>query len=328
MFLTIILFILGFIFLIKGANILVDGSSSIAKRFGLSTFFIGLTIVAFGTSTPELVISVVASIKGSAGIALGNVLGSNISNTLLILGLSAIVTPLLIKRETVNKAIPFSLLATLAVVILANDIFIDGDGPNGLTRIDGLVLMLFFIIFIYYTFGIKKVKKDSILHKTAEQFKSNKNKEHKNYISVFMIVIGLAGLIIGGRWIVNGAIFFAETFKVSEALIGLTIVAIGTSLPELAVSALAAKKGQTDMAVGNIIGSNIFNLLWVLGLSAVIRPISYGYYLNVDTLVLICITIILIPLIYIGRRNILGRQEGIFLVTLYIFYIIFLFYRG
>jgi len=325
--LTVILFILGFIFLFKGADILVDGSSSIAKKYGISSFFIGLTVVAFGTSTPELVISTLASIKGSSGIALGNIIGSNISNTLLILGVCAIIAPLIVKRATVNKEIPFSLLAVLAVGILANDFLIERILPNGLTRIDGLILILFFIIFIYYTFGITK-DKENIFQKTVGEIKQEKPKEYSHFMAIIMIIIGLVGLAVGGRWIVNGAIMFAHALGISEALIGLTVVAIGTSLPELVASATAAYKGRTDIAVGNVVGSNIFNLLWVLGLSSTISAIGYNAILNIDMLILLGVTILLLFLIYMGRKNILGKREGSVLLFLYLGYIIFLIYRG
>jgi len=327
MFLTIILFLLGFILLIKGADIMVDGSSSIARRYGISSFFIGLTIVAFGTSAPELVISTLASVRGSSGIALGNIIGSNISNTLLILGICALIAPLIVKRATVNKEIPFSLLAILAVGILVNDFLIEHISPNGLTRIDGLMLMLFFSIFIYYTFGITR-EKENIFQKTVGELKQDEPKEYNNYLAIIMIIAGLAGLAIGGRWIIDGAMVFAGILGISEALIGLTIVAVGTSLPELAASAMAAHKGKTDIAVGNVVGSNIFNLLWVLGLSSVISNISYNSILNFDILILISITILLLFLIYIGRKNILGKWEGTVLLGLYVFYLAFVIYRG
>jgi len=328
MFLTIILFIIGFILLIKGADIMVDGSSSIAKRYGISTFVIGLTIVAFGTSAPEMVVSILASIRESSGIALGNIIGSNISNTLLILGVSAIVAPLVVKKATVNKEIPFSLLAVFALLFLANDIFIDRDAPNGLTRIDGLILILFFVIFIYYTFGISK-EKENRLTKIAGAIKGEEEpKEYSILKSTLMIVLGLAGLIIGGRWIVNGAVELATLFGLSENLIGLTIVAVGTSLPELAASAMAAYRGKTDLAVGNVVGSNIFNILWVLGISSVINTIGYNASFNIDMIILIGVTILLLILIYVGRRNVIGSWEGATLVSIYIFYIIYLIIRG
>lgn len=322
MFIDIILFIIGFIILIKGADVLVEGSSSVAHRFGVSAFFIGLTIVAFGTSAPELVVSMYASLAGSAGIALGNVVGSNISNTLLILGVSATIAPLLVKRATINKEIPFSLLAALAVGLLVNDILIDGRGPDLITRIDGLILILFFAIFIYYTFGISR-EKESIFQKTV----SDISQETVNIgitRSVLMISLGLAGLGLGGKFIVDGAVSIALFFGLSEALIGLTIIAIGTSLPELAASGMAAYKGKTDIAVGNVVGSNIFNLLWVLGLSSIARPIPLPDGLNIDIIILFLITILLLFLVYVGKKNVLGRKEGAFMVLLYFAYIVYL----
>ena len=326
MTIDIILFVIGFVFLIKGADVMVDGSSSIAKRFGVSAFFIGLTVVAFGTSAPELVVSALAGIKGSSGIALGNIIGSNISNTLLILGVSALIAPLIVKKTTINKEIPFSLLAILAVGFLVNDLLIDRVSPDGLTRIDGLILILFFSIFVVYTFGISR-EKENIFQKTVGELKEEP-KERSMTVSVFMVIAGLAGLGIGGQLIVNGAISFAQYFNITETFIALTIVALGTSLPELAASAMAARKGKTDIAVGNVIGSNIFNLFWVLGLSAVIKPISFSAYLNIDFIVLFIITILLLFLIYSGKKNILGRGEGAALIILYIFYIVFLIIRG
>jgi len=319
--------LVGFIFLLKGADILVDGSSSVARKLGISSFVIGLTVVAFGTSMPELVISTMAGLRGSSGIALGNIIGSNITNTLLILGISAVITPLLVKRATVNKEIPFSLLAVLAVGFLANDFLIDHTSPDGLTRIDGLVLILFFSIFIYYTFGITK-SKDNIFQKTVGGIKGEEVKTFGSAKSIVMIVAGLAALILGGQLLVNGAVGIAYAFGLSEALIGLTVVAVGTSLPELAASIVAARKGKTDIAVGNVVGSNIFNLLWVLGFSAVIASIGYNPMLNVDMLILIAATILLLFLIYAGRRNILGRGEGAVLIGIYVCYLVFLLWRG
>lgn len=318
-------FVLGFIVLVKGADLMVDGSSSIAKRFGLSTFFIGLTIVAFGTSLPELIVSSLASLKGSEGIALGNIIGSNISNTLLILGVSSLITPLLVKRATISKEIPLSLLAIIAVTALVNDVLLDGSGTNILTRIDGIILILFFAIFIFYTFGISR-EKEGIIEKTVDEWQSTKKESISR--SIGLIFIGLVGLSVGGQWIVSSAIDIASTLQISEALIGLTIVALGTSLPELAASAVAAYKGKADIAVGNVVGSNIFNLLWVLGLSSIIRPIGFDFALNVDMMILVSITVLLLFLVFIGKKNILARREGAVLLVLYVLYIIYLIIRG
>lgn len=326
MYLSLILFIVGFVLLIKGADILVDGASSIAKKFGVSALFIGLTIVAFGTSAPELIVSVLASLKGSSDIALGNIIGSNIANSLLILGISAIIAPIFIKGSTITKEIPFSFLAVLAVSIMVNDYFLDGTIANSLGRIDGLILILFFCIFIFYTFGINR-EKEGMIEKIENEFEK-KSKEYKTYVSVTMILAGLAGLALGGKWIVDGALVIAEIFGFSESLVGLTIVAVGTSLPELATSAMAALKGEKDIAIGNVVGSNIFNFLWVLGLSAIIAPISFNLALNVDLAILLFITIILYFLIFTGKKWVLTRREGIILVGIYILYIIYLFYRG
>jgi len=326
MTLDIVLLILGFVFLVKGADIMVDGSSSIASKFGVSNFFIGLTIVAFGTSAPEMVVSSLASIRGSSEIALGNIIGSNISNTLLILGVSAIIAPLIVKKATINKEIPFSLLAVFAVGILANDLLIDKTDPNSLTRVDGLVLILFFSIFVFYTFGITR-ERENIFQKTVGEMKQPP-KEFKLSLSVGMIIAGLAGLILGGRWIVGSSISIAHWLGISEALIGLTIVAIGTSLPELAASGVAAYKGKTDIAVGNVVGSNIFNFLWVLGISSIVSPITLQSYLNIDFIILIFVTILLLLLIYVGKKNVLARWEGATLISIYVIYIIYLIIRG
>jgi cation:H+ antiporter len=326
MILQVVLFILGFIFLVKGADFLVDGASSIAKKYGFSSIMIGLTIVAFGTSLPELLVSALSAINGSPDIAVGNILGSNFSNTLLILGATAVVTPLVVKKNTINKEVPFSLLALLAVGFLVNDFLIDGLGPNVLTRIDGLILILFFTVFIYYTFTLKK-ERIKVLPKLKVS-KEEDIKERKNYKSILLILLGIVGLYFGGEWIVNGAVEIATYFGLSEALIGLTIISIGTSLPELAASLIAAKKGEADMAVGAVVGSNIFNLLWVLGLSATIFPINYNPTLNIDLILLIAITILLIPLIYGGRKNVLTKREGIILLSIYVFYLVFLGIRG
>lgn len=327
MALTLILFVIGFVILIYGADILVLGSSSIARKFGISSFVIGLTIVAFGTSAPELIVSVMANLQGNVGVAMGNIIGSNISNILLILGVAAVIRPLLVKRSTVNKEIPLSLLAVLAVAILANDYIIDNVLPNSLTRIDGLILLLFFSIFIYYTFGIAR-EKETLIEEAVDKFDKEQVKEYRNSVAVAMIIMGLAGLYQGGVWIVDGATLVAQYFGISEAVIGLSIVALGTSLPELAASGMAAYRGKTDIAVGNVVGSNIFNLLWVLGLSSVINPIPFDLKSNIDIIILFAVNLVLIFLIFIGKKNILARKEGVALLIFYVFFIVYLFFRG
>ena len=270
---TYVLFIIGFFLLIRGADLLVDGSASIAKKLKISSIVIGLTIVAFGTSAPEFIVNIFASVQGNSEIAIGNILGGNIANILLILGISAIIYPITAKKNTVLKEIPLSLLAAIVLGIMANDMIIDGAGFSGITRIDGFILLSFFIIFLYYTFGITKSDKDIV---------EEEIKVFSHFKAIIFIVLGLAGLVIGGKWIVDGAIKIAEFFNISQSLIGLTIIAIGTSLPELATSAVAAYKKQSDIAMGNIVGSNIFNIFWILGASAVIHPLPFSTSSNGD----------------------------------------------
>ncbi len=315
--LTYFLFVVGFVLLIKGADWLVDGASSIARKLKISNIVIGLTIVAFGTSAPELIVNIMASIRGSSDIAIGNVVGSNISNILLILGISAIIFPLAVKKGTVFKEIPLSLLAVLALWFMANDILLDGASANILSMIDGAIFLLFFIIFLYYTFGISKA--------TGQE---EKVKELKVGTSVFMVFLGIAALTIGGNWIVNGAILIAKQLGISEALIGLTIVAIGTSLPELATSAMAAYKKNPDIAMGNVVGSNIFNIFWILGVSALIHPISFTSIMNFDIYFLVFTTALLFTVMFIGKKHILERWQGVLFILTYVAYITYLIIRG
>lgn len=309
--------IIGFVVLIKGADWLVKGGSSIAKRFGISSIVIGLTIVAFGTSAPELLVNVIASINGSSEIVVGNVLGSNIANTLLILGVAAIILPLTIRRGTVLIQVPLSLLAILVLGVVANDILIDGGIANFITRIDGIIMLLFFAIFIYYTFSIAKVKGEPETVLKYSLFKS-----------ILFILAGMAGLAFGGHFVVSSAVNIAKLFNVSESLIALTIISIGTSLPELATSVVAALKKNPDIAVGNVIGSNIFNIFWVLGFSAVIRPVVFVPILNFDVIFVIFITVLLFIYMFVGKKNVIQKWQGASLATLYVAYIVYLIMRG
>lgn len=312
---TYILFIFGFFLLIKGADLLVDGSASIAKKLRISSIVIGLTIVAFGTSTPEFIVNMFASAQGNTEIAIGNILGSNIANILLILGISSIIYPLVTKKNTVWKEIPFSLLAAILIGVIASDTLIDGGTFSGLTRIDGIVLLSFFIIFLYYTFGISKV--------TGET--TNADIKQLSYLkSALFIIGGLIGLVIGGKWIVDGAVKIAELFNVSQSLIGLTVVAVGTSLPELATSAVAAYKKQTDIAIGNVVGSNIFNIFWILGFSALIRPLPFNRNSDLDIIMTILASAVLFIIMFIGKKHTIEKWQGILMILLYIGYIAFL----
>lgn len=312
---TYILFIIGFFLLIKGAGLLVDGSASIAKKLKISSIVIGLTIVAFGTSAPEFIVNIFASVQGNSEIAIGNILGSNIANILLILGISAIIYPITAKKNTVLKEIPLSLLAIIILGLMANDMIIDGGIFSGITRIDGFILLSFFIIFLYYTFGITKSEKD-IVEEEIKVLSYSK--------AILFIFLGLAGLVIGGKWIVDGAVQIAELFNISQSLVGLTIVAVGTSLPELATSAMAAYKKQSDIAIGNVVGSNIFNIFWILGASAIIRPLPFNASSNVDVAMTMFASIVLFAVMFIGKKRVIERWQGVFMITTYIGYVVFL----
>lgn len=314
--LTYILFILGFYVLIKGADLLVDGAVAIAQKMKISSIVIGLTIVAFGTSAPELVVNILSSIKGTSEIAIGNILGSNIVNILLILGVSAMLYPLTTKKNTIWKEIPFSLLAAVLLGVLVNDRLIDGYNLSELSRTDGIIFLSFFIIFIYYTFGIAKIR---------EKMDDEVEAVNMSYLkSAIFIFLGIIGLVLGGKWIVEGAVEIAEYFHVSQSLIGLTIVAIGTSLPELATSIVAAYKKHADIAVGNVVGSNIFNIFFVLGISAIIKPLPFNAVFDFDIMITILASLILFFIMFVGKKHTITKNEGFIMVSLYIFYIAFL----
>ena len=317
---TSILFFVGFAALIKGAGLLVDGASSLARRLGVSALVIGLTIVAFGTSAPELIVNIFASIQGNTDIAIGNILGSNIANILLILGISAAIYPLAVKKGTVWKEIPLAFLAVIVLAFMANDVLIDRGASSALTRIDGLILLSFFIIFLYYVFGISKAEPSDTV-----EIKPRARSLLRSYL---MIGGGLVGLVVGGKWIVDGATVIATSFGMSEALIGLTVVAVGTSLPELATSAVAAYKKDVDIAVGNIVGSNIFNIFWILGVSAIIHPLSFSQALMGDVLMTVVATFLLFATMFIGKRHILERWQGVSFIALYVAYIVYIVIRG
>ena len=316
---TYILFVVGFIILIKGADLLVDGSSSIARKFQVSNLVIGLTLVSFGTSAPELIINLVASFEGKQEIAIGNILGSNIANTLLILGISALIYPLAVHKSTVWKEIPYSVLAVLVLGFLVNGVIVGGESQALLSRFDGLILLVLFIVFIFYTFSIAKKHNElsDVQYKELEVFKS-----------VVYTVLGILGLGFGGPMIVNGAVKIAQNIGMSESFIGLTIIALGTSLPELATSAVAAYKRNTDIAIGNVVGSNIFNVLWILGISSVIKPLVFDSSNMINLYIVIFVSIILFLSIFIGRKHSIGRLEGFFFLLMYAAYIIYLVYRG
>lgn len=320
-----VLFLIGFVFLVKGADFLVDGASAIARKLRVSDLVIGLTIVAFGTSAPELMVNLFASSQGHADMAVGNVLGSNIANVLLILGISALIFPLDVKEETVWKEIPLSLGAAVVLALLVNDFFL-GRGDLELSRKEGLVLLFFFILFMVYMFVRASRQRRDTYRDDGIVLDVKKYSFPK---AAVLLLTGLIGINIGAIWVVEGAVELAKALGVSQALIGLTIVAVGTSLPELATSVIAAFKRNSDIAVGNIVGSNIFNIFLILGISATVRPLPFSAYLNADLTVVILASLLLFIAMFTGRkRNLLERSEGAFFVAIYIGYILFTILRG
>lgn len=302
---------LGFIILIKGADWLVDGASALGRKYKISDLAIGLTIVAFGTSMPEFFVNIFATYQSHSDIALGNVIGSNIFNLLVILGIAGLITPLTVQSSTVWKEIPLSFLSALMLFLLANNIF---SKDLILTRFDGIILLILFVYFLYYVFYQLK----------NENIPVEINKKDLSVLKIWMFIIGgLLFLIFGGKLVVNSAVKIAVSLGISEKIIGLTIVASGTSLPELATSVVAAIKKNNDIAVGNIVGSNIFNILFILGISSIIRPLSYNPAFNYDLYLLGIGTILLFIAMFTGKQKKLDRWEAGILLLLYIGYIIY-----
>lgn len=313
--LNILMLVGGFFLLIKGADWLVDGSSSLAKRFNIPEIAIGLTIVAFGTSMPEFVVNLFGSLQGNNDIVLGNIIGSNIFNLLLILGIAGFIYPISVQKNTAIKEIPFSLLAGIAVFLLANDTIFNSQSQNIISRFDGLVLLVFFIVFLLYIWHL--VKKHEIDLGTEEiHLLSNK----KTYL---FISLGLAGMFGGGKLVVDSAVVLAELFGISQKIIAVTIISGGTSLPELVTSAVAAFKKKSDIAIGNVVGSNIFNIFYILGLSAVISPVQFNSAsFNFDLYVLILTSFILFAMMFVGKKYKFGKVEASIFLCGYIFYIL------
>ncbi|MBP9151675.1 MAG: calcium/sodium antiporter [Flavobacteriales bacterium] len=314
------LFAVGFVLLIKGADWLIDGASGLARKFRIPEIVIGLTVVAFGTSAPELSVNIIASVNGNNGLAIGNIVGSNIANILLILGLCAMIRNLTVQSNTVWKEIPFSLFAALMLGFLAND-HLSGNGEMDIiTRADGLVLIALFFLFLFYTI---RLGKNNLADEVPEA-----EDDRPLWKSGLLILIGLTGLVIGGQWIVDGAVSLAYHFGLSESFVGLTVVAVGTSLPELATSVVAVRKGNTDLAIGNVIGSNIFNTFWVLGLSAVISPMDFNASDNFSIFTNIGCSAVLFALLFIGKRHTIQKWQGAFMLLGYMAYITFLTMSG
>lgn len=317
----ILLLIGGLLLILLGANGLTDGAASVAKRFHIPSIVIGLTIVAFGTSAPELTVSVSSALKGSADIAIGNVVGSNIFNTLMIVGCTALVAPIVITRGTLRREIPLCILSSLVLLVCANDVLLDGATSNILSITDGLLLLCFFLIFLGYTFSIASNSKN-------EPKEEEEIRQLPIWKSVLYILGGLAGLIFGGQWFVEGAGNIARNLGISESVIGLTLVAGGTSLPELATSIVAALKKNPEIAIGNVIGSNLFNIFFVLGCSASITPLHITGITNFDLLILVGSGILLWLFGLFFAKRTITRIEGSVLVICYVAYISVLIYQS
>ena len=317
MLLSIVLLIVGLALILFGANYLVDGSSSIARRFGLSEFIIGLTIVGIGTSSPEMVISFLSALNGNADMAIGNVVGSNIFNTLFILGITGVIAPIAITRSNIKKDIPLNIAVTLLLIILGLNGTIFGKGENVLSRIDGIVLLAIFAWYMWSSFRSNE--------QTSTENETEQTKTQSILVSVLFIAGGLAGLVFGGKLFVNAATEIAKSFGVSDKFIAITVLAAGTSMPELATSVVAAAKGKGQLALGNILGSNISNILLILGVSALICPLSFQGMSNVDLGALIAGALLIMGSAYAFKKKYLDRIEGCIFILIeaaYMWYLI------
>lgn len=315
MAIQILLIAVGFIFLIKGADILVEGSSAIAKKLHISEIIIGLTIVSIGTSMPELFVSTTSAIQGYSDMSVGNIIGSNICNLLLILGISALIRPVEFQKQTKWIENPMSIILTVIFFIMCNR-------NQDINRVEGMILILLFILFLIYTIimGIRNQKKEAIIQLQG-------NKEINTLKNIMLIILGIATLKIGGDLVVNNAEKIAISFNISEKIISLTIVAIGTSLPELVTSITAAIKGDSDIAIGNIVGSNIFNMLLIIGTAAVIKPIQYNVSYNMQMIILFIGMILMMIFPFIKPKDKMSRMNGFLCIILYVIYSIMLIFK-
>ncbi|WP_044212508.1 calcium/sodium antiporter [Flammeovirga sp. OC4] len=315
MIIPVFLVFAGFVALIFGANWLVDGASALAKKYNVSDLVIGLTIVAFGTSAPELVVNSIASIQGHSDIVLGNIIGSNNFNLFIILGISGLIFPIKVQTSTAWKEIPISLLISILLLLLLNDFVFEGMTSS--SRMDGMIMLVLFFLFLYYVFNQIKQEPQEIEHT-----------EQKSAFKIWtLIIVGIGGLVLGGQLVVLNSIKIANILGVSEKIIGLTIVAAGTSLPELVTSVVAATKKNSDIAIGNVIGSNIFNILLILSISSILHPINYNPKFNLDLFILIGGTIFLLTSMWTGERKKLDRWEAAVLLGFYLCYTIYLVLR-
>ena len=317
----IVWLVAGLVLILVGANILTEGASAIARRIGVSELVVGLTVVAFGTSAPELAISVLAAVGGSAPLAIGNVVGSNIFNILVIIGVTALVRPIVMERSVMTMEIPMVLLSSVVLLVLGNSGWLNGYGGNEVSRVAGIFLLVFFLLFMRYTFASARHPDFSGKDAAPSGGSVDEKPPMAVWKSVLCVLGGLAALVWGGDRFVEGASGIAQGLGVSEAVIGLTIVAAGTSLPELATSVVAAVKGRPGLALGNVIGSNIFNVLMVLGLSATIRPLPFGGIGNFDLGTLLVASVLFWLFGWLFRERTITRAEGAVLVAVYVGYV-------
>lgn len=315
---TYLLFVLGFVILMTGASTLVDGAGSLGRKFGMSPVLIGFTIVALGTSLPELIINTFAAVRGETDLAVTNVLGSNIINTLFIIGAAAFIFPVVSDRKTTYTLLPASLFAGIVLIVLANFSVFPWSPEKTVSRWEGIGLLFLLAVYLYFSkrFGA-----------SDEQEEAEKMKVFGPGKSVLMILIGVAALYFGGNWVVEGAIAIASELGISQAVIGITIVAVATSLPELITSVIAAFRKSSGIALGNALGSNVFNVFLVLGVSSLIRPLPFSPVMNLDAGVMIFSNFIVLIFIYTGRGHRISKSEGLLLMFLYVAYLVALILR-
>ena len=309
---NVLIFVVGLAVLIKSADFLVQGGASVAKRLGVSPLVVGLTIIAFGTSLPELLVTMISGLRNNADLAVANLIGSNIANVLVVLGIAAIIRPLPVHDSTVVSEVPFSLIAALLVGFLANAALFSSTHELSISRLDGGILLFFFFLFMLYIYKVSREK--------CQDFADDSPKLSSARAAAY-IIAGVVGLFFGGGWVVDGAVGIALLLGVDDALIGLTIVALGTSLPELVASAVAAYRNQTDIAVGNVVGSNIFNLLLVLGLTASVVELPFYIINNADIVMVIVSSSMIILAMVSNRKNSITRIHGVIFVVLYLAYL-------
>ncbi len=310
MLLNVALLIFGFAILIKGADFFIDGASALGVRLGIPQIIIGLTVIAFGTSLPELFVNINSSIQQNNDLVIGNILGSNIFNILIIVGLSALISPITAQKSTSNTEIPYVIVSAFILYVLASDELF-GESYNSVSRGDGIVLIVFMLYFLNYIYRLSK--NDKSINDRVDQMPIKK--------IILFIVLGFIGLILGSQWIVDSAVYIATDLGISQKIIAITIISVGTSLPELVTSVVAAAKNKSDIALGNIVGSNIFNIFFVLGISAIIHPIqTSGNSYQIDYVFLLVSSVLLLITMFTHKKNIITKFEGAFMILTYVFY--------